>query len=258
MRVDKMRNIIGCVVLALLTGCAGSPKVPAVAHTGEPVCIVIRIAGSENTAFDVDSKGKRAARGAIFGTLEGTAAGGAAFFASVAALGAAAPIGLFLLFPAGALAGATGGTIHGLRGLSKDEAGRVNAALSELDARRDVRADLVAALGRELAPEMRSVADCDGCAECANVSVSILRFSPEQHGKKQLSLRLKTEMRIESEDEHQGKKAVLDVRNESESKQRDVRKWLAEGDTAFDEAVIACIDDAARKMREDLRKRLQR
>jgi len=84
--------------------------------------------------------------------------------------------------------------IHGLRGLSKDEAGQVNAALSALDARRDLRADLVAALERELPPEIQSVADC---VECANVSVSIRRFSPEQHGRKQLSLHLRTEMRIE-------------------------------------------------------------
>jgi len=248
-----MRPIVGCVLFALLTGCAGSPKAPAVAHTAVPVRIVIRIAGSENTALDVDSKGKRAGRGAILGTLEGTAAGGAAFFAAAEALGAAAPIGLFLLFPGGALAGATGGVIHGLRGLSKDEAGQVNAALSALDARRDLRADLVAALERELPPEIQSVADC---VECANVSVSIRRFSPEQHGRKQLSLHLRTEMRIEWEDERQGKKSARRFRNDSESKQRDVHKWLAEGDTAFDAAVSACIDDAARQMRETLRKTL--
>ena len=97
----------------------------------------------------------------------------------------------------------------------------MNAALSELDARRDLRADLAAALERELAPEMQSVTDC---AECARVSVSIRRFSPEQHGKKQLSLHLRTEMRIELQDERQGKKAALRVWNESESKHRDVRK----------------------------------
>jgi len=56
------------------------------------------------------------------------------------------------------------------------------------------------------------------------VSVSIRRFSPEQHGKKQLSLHLRTEMRIELQDERQGKKAALRVWNESESKHRDVRK----------------------------------
>lgn len=249
-----MRNVLAVVLLALLGACARSPVVPVAAPPGAPVRIVIRGEGPEHSGLEADTRGERARRGVFAGTLGGTAAGGAASFASAAILGAAAPITLLFLIPAGTLAGAVGGGLHGFSGLSKEEAGRVNAALAELDARRDLRADLVAALERELAPEFEVLSDC---SDCVRMTVSIVRFGVEQHRGKQLSLELETEMTVERRDAGARDLAVRRFGNRSESGENDVRKWLAGEGAAFDEAVSGCLADAARKMREDLRRTLQ-
>jgi len=248
-----MRNIIGCFLLALLTGCTGSPKVPAVAHTAEPVRIVIRSDDAEHTSLEVESWAERGRRRAVVGA-GGGAAGWSAGWLGAFGCGAFAPLCMIVTVPAGAIAGAVGGVRHARGDLTKDQAERVNAALDELNARRDVRADLVAALERALPPEMQSVADC---ADCANVSVSIFRFTLQGDRDKQMSLHLSTEMRIERKHVRPEEMASRRFVHGSESKERDVHKWLAEGSTAFDEAVSACIDDTARKMREDLRKTLR-
>jgi hypothetical protein len=70
-------------------------------------------------------------------------------------------------------------------------------------------------------------------------------------------VQLKTEMRIEGTRAHPERITSHRFRYRSESKKHDVRKWLAEGEAAFDEAVSAGIDDAARRMREDIRATLR-
>lgn len=249
-----MRNVLVVVLLALLGACARSPAVPVGAPPGEPVRIVLRGEGPEHSSLEADTRGERARHGVFAGTLGGTAAGGAAAVASAAALGAAAPITLLLLIPAGTVAGVVGGGLHGFSGLSKEVAERVNAVLGELDARRDLRADLVAALERELAPEFQVVSDC---ADCPRVTVSIVRFAVEQYRGKQLSLELKTEMRVERRDAGARDLAVHRFGNRSESGKNDVHKWLAAEGAALDEAVSGCLGDAARRMREDLRRAMQ-
>jgi len=247
-----MRNIIGCFLLALLTGCTGSPKVPAVAHTAEPVRIVIRSDDAEHTSLEVESWAERGRRRAVVGA-GGGAAGWSAGWLGAFGCGAFAPLCMIVTVPAGAIAGAVGGVRHARGDLTKDQAERVNAALGELNARRDVRTELVAALERALPPEMESVADC---ADCANVRVSIDRFNLQERGD-QVSLHLTIRMRIERKHVHPGEMASRRFMYGSASKPRDVRKWLAEGSTVLDQAVSACIDDAARRMREDLRETLR-
>jgi hypothetical protein len=252
MHMDNMRNIIGCVLLALLTGCAGSPKVPAVEQTAEPVRIVILDEDEEHASLEVESWADRGVRRGVAGAVGGTSGWSAGWLAAFSC-GAAAPLCMLITVPAGALAGAIGGAHHVRSDLTKDQAQRVNAAVGELNARRDVRADLVAALERALPPEMESVADC---ADCANVRVSIDRFNLQERGD-QVSLHLTIRMRIERKHVHPGEMASRRFMYGSASKQRDVRKWLAEGSTVLDEAVSDCIDDAARRMREDLRETLR-
>lgn len=225
------------VVLAgLLAACAGSPPAPP---TG-PVLYAISAAGSEHSSLDADSTGERTGRGAARGA--GVGAGSGALLSLICG-----PWALLCLGPfagSGAIAGAVGGSLYGVTGLSRADARRVESVLVPLDQRRDFTKELVVGL-RGRIPEAQRV---ESGVAAVEVKLKIERVELRQHAGDALDVVLQTGMRIDPP----GKRGHRSLRYSERSGRHPLEAWLADDGALFDTELTGCVERTVQRMGDEL------
>lgn len=234
------RRTVLILAAGIAAGCAARRTTPP----AQSRKVFIRAAGSEHGSLDADPHAQRMFHGAATAGSRGLGVGAG----SGLACGAWAPLRVPVFGLAGLVVGGVGGMFYGVSGLSVEDAEKINAILTAIDARRDLRADLAAALAHIVPAERQSGPD----DATLDASVRIERFRLKQHGGEVLSLRLQSSMRLAWDKAGGEWRASRSFEYESDSRTQGVDAWIADGEAGFDTAISACLEDAARQMRVHL------
>jgi hypothetical protein len=231
------RRTILILAAGVAAGCAAGRTPPP---AGSPK-VAIRAAGSEHTSLAADSRSERVGHGAGTGGSRGLGAGAA----SGLACGTWAPLCVPVFGLVGLVVGGVGGMFYGLSGLPAEKAVKINAMLTALDARRDLRAELAAALARDVPADLQAGPD----AATLDASTRIERFKLKQRGGHLVSLHLRASMTIAWDKAAGNWRESRRFEYESESPTQDIDAWIAGGEAGFDAAVSDCLEDVVRQMR---------